>query len=57
MRNRGVDARDVLGLAGFVSLETGLALWSVPAAWIVGGAILLLVAVLPDLRRRRERGV
>jgi hypothetical protein len=49
---RGLDARDVLGLAGFVALEVGVGLWSVPAALVVCGMILLGAALWPDLRRR-----
>ena len=52
----GVGARDVIGFVGFVCLESGLALVSVPAAWIVAGVLLLVVAVLPDLQRARGVG-
>ena len=37
-----VTLRDVLTVAGFIALERGLALVYVPAAWIVGGVLLLL---------------
>jgi hypothetical protein len=49
---RSIDARDVLGLVGFVSLEIGVGLLSIPAALVVAGVLLLAVAVWPVLRRR-----
>jgi hypothetical protein len=52
MRRTGLDGRDILGAAGCVSLLYGLASWWGPAAWMVGGALLMALAILPDLRRR-----
>ena len=51
MTNR-VDVRDVLALVGFLSLEIGVALVSVPAAWIVAGVLLLVVSIAPAIRWR-----
>ena len=42
---------DVLGLIGFVCVAHGLSLWSVPAAWIVSGCLLMAIAILPHLRK------
>ena len=61
MRRTGVAAvrfvagytTDLLALAGCVLLLYGLAQWWVPAAWIVAGALLMAVAILPELRRRQ----
>lgn len=53
MRRTGVDGRDILGAAGCSSLLYGLALWWVPAAWMGAGALLMALAILPDLRRRQ----
>jgi hypothetical protein len=47
-----IDARDVLGLVGFVALEVGVGLLSIPAALIVAGVILCAIAAWPVLRRR-----
>jgi hypothetical protein len=52
MRNTGVDPSDILAAAGCISLLYGLASWWVPAAWMVGGVLLLVAALWPDLRRR-----
>jgi hypothetical protein len=49
---RSIDARDVLGLVGFVALEVGVGLWSIPGALVVCGILCLAVALWPDLRRR-----
>ncbi len=48
---RNIDARDVVGLVGFVCLEWGMALWSIPGALVVCGVILLGLAVWPEVRR------
>jgi hypothetical protein len=42
---------DMLALAGFVCVAYGLSLWSVPAAWVTSGALLIAVAIMPHLRR------
>jgi hypothetical protein len=52
MRGTGIDARDIVGTAGFVSLLYGLASWWPPAAWMIGGLLMLGLALWPDLRRR-----
>ena len=52
IRSTGLDGRDILGSVGFCALLYGLASWWPPAAWMVGGALVLVVALWPDLRRR-----
>jgi hypothetical protein len=32
---------------GFVALEYGVACWSVPAAWVLGGVLVMLAAAWP----------
>ena len=49
---RNIDTRDVIGLVGFVCLEWGVALVSIPAALVVAGMLCLAVALWPVLRRR-----
>lgn len=51
MRRTELDARDIVGVAGFISLVYGLALWWVPAAWIVGGALWLGAALWSHMRK------
>lgn len=41
MRQHAIDIMGVLGLAALVN---GVRLWSPPAAWVVGGAALVLAA-------------
>ena len=38
--------RDALMLAGAACVVRGVAMWSVPAAWVVAGAGLLVLAVM-----------
>lgn len=52
---RQIDAADVLGLVGFIVLEAGLVQVSPPLAWIVGGVILMALAVMPFMRSRGRR--
>lgn len=47
-------ARDVLALLGLVLLATGFWLIYPPSALIAAGALLVLVAIAPALRRRRS---
>ena len=51
MRRTGLDGRDILGAAGCISLLYGLALWWIPAAWMVAGVLLLIAALWPYLRK------
>jgi hypothetical protein len=44
-------ADDMVALLGFVCVAYGLSLWSVPAAWVTSGVLLMAVAVVPHLRR------
>lgn len=53
MRRPTIDLRDILGAAGCVSLFYGLASWWPPSAWMVGGALLLGLALWSDLRKGR----
>lgn len=46
-----ITARECLALGGAGALVHGVAQWSRPAAWIVGGLLALTVAVVPSLRR------
>lgn len=39
---------------GFALTVNGVAMWSVPAAWIVSGGMVSLVALWPFLRLRRR---
>jgi hypothetical protein len=39
-----LDTADVIGLAGLMSLITGVAMWSRPAALVTLGALLLVYA-------------
>ncbi len=57
MRNPGLDVRDVLALAGFAALLYGVSRWSAPAAWVVGGALVLVVSLWPYVRRGDGRSV
>jgi len=52
MPRLGVDERDVLAVVAGVSLLYGVSRWSDPAAWVLVGALLLLVAVWPYTGRR-----
>ena len=49
-----LDVYDVLGLAGFGALEYGVSLWSVPAAWVLAGAVLLALSFWPLVRKGRR---
>lgn len=50
-----LDARDMLGLGGFVSLIYGIACLNGPAAWISGGVIALAAWITPVLLTRRTK--
>jgi hypothetical protein len=41
----------LLACSGFVCVAYGLALWSVSAAWVVSGCLLMAVAIVPHLRK------
>jgi hypothetical protein len=49
------DVRDVLCIAGFLGLIYGLSLVFVPAAFIVGGAILLYLTLFHGRVAAAER--
>jgi len=53
--NRAFDGRDGLGLLGFLLVLSGIAQWSRPAMLVVGGAVLIAVAVGPLLVRKGKR--
>ena len=46
-----VDLADLCGVAGFVAFEFGISRWSTAAAWVLGGAVLMLLAVVVAVRR------
>lgn len=47
----GLDGSDGLAALGVLALEVGIAQWSHAAAWVVGGALLIAVAIGPALRK------
>jgi hypothetical protein len=47
------EGRDVLTWGGLAALCTGVGLYSVPLALIVGGAICFLIGLYASLPRRR----
>jgi hypothetical protein len=51
MRRTAIDSRDIMGAIGLFALLYGLALWWVPAAWMVGGALVLGLALWSHLRK------
>lgn len=48
-----IDVYDVFFVAGCVALVVGVAQVSIPAAWMLTGAILIAIAVWP-LRKARS---
>lgn len=50
-KRHGLDVYDALGLAGVLSLETGVYLLSLEAALILLGCLLVAVAIWPDVRK------
>ncbi len=52
MKTHGVDVYDVLAIAGFTALVYGILLWWAPAAWMVGGLLVLSAALWPSLRKK-----
>lgn len=49
-----LDAHDVLALrafVGFCALEYGIAQFSTAAAWMTGGAVVMIAAIVPMLRK------
>jgi hypothetical protein len=53
LRPRLPDASDLIGIGGFVALVYGIARVSVPAAWIIGGAIAFVIGLLLSRKARR----
>lgn len=49
-----IDIGDVQVVAGFGALIYGVSLVSVPAAWMLSGALLLIGWILPRLPRRAK---
>ena len=49
------NVHTVLYLAGFALVCRGVAGWSVPAAELVAGVVLMAMGAWPYLRRTRER--
>jgi hypothetical protein len=52
MRKLGVDERDVLAVVVVAALLWVVSRWSDPAAWVLAGALLVVVAVWPYAGRR-----
>lgn len=50
-RRLGVDVFDGLALAGASAVLYGVSRWSVPAAWVLAGVGLLVLALLPAVRK------
>lgn len=48
---RHFDIHDALGLTGVLLLETGVYLLRPEAALILGGCLLIAVAIWPDVRK------
>lgn len=48
MKRPAVDQNTALAVIGLASLAVGAALISLPAAFVVVGALLLVYAILPD---------
>ena len=48
----GLDIYDVLALTGAGCLEYGVYCAWPPGAWMLGGVLLMAVAVWPNLRKR-----
>lgn len=44
-RGSSLDLRDFFFLAGAAAAVYGASLWSVPAAWILGGAVVMYLAI------------
>jgi hypothetical protein len=53
LRPRLPDESDLIGIGGFVALVYGIARVSVPAAWIIGGAIAFVIGLLLSRKARR----
>ena len=49
------DRRDALAATGATSLVHGIALLSVPSAWITAGALMLLIWSAPWLSMRKKK--
>ena len=54
-RKYGVDLSDGLAIGGFGALEYGLAQISPTLSWIVGGLLLLVLALGPIIRYREKQ--
>ncbi len=50
-----MDRYDLLLLVGLACIEGGVALWSTPAALILGGVLLVIASCAADLRARLRR--
>jgi cytochrome c-type biogenesis protein CcmH/NrfF len=46
---------DVLAAVGLLLLSVGVGLWSIPAALVVAGAVLLVVGLVAAARERAAR--
>jgi len=48
------DILSVLGVIGYCAVVFGVWQWHRPAAWIIGGLLLLIYAVLASAGKKRE---
>ena len=49
----GIGVDDGLGLAGASCVLYGVSTWSPAAAWVLGGVLLMTLAVWPALRKAK----
>lgn len=50
----GIDVSDGLAVAGLAAIAYGVAQWSIPAAWVLGGVVLVTPAVVAAIRKGRR---
>ncbi len=48
MKRPAIDQNTAIALTGLVALAIGLALFYLPAAFVVVGGLLILYAIIPD---------
>jgi hypothetical protein len=46
LRVAGAALRDMVAIGGIACVVNGVRMWNVPAAWIVGGVMILTAATL-----------
>lgn len=50
---KAIDVSDALEAAGGACIVYGVSQWSVPAAWVLAGVLLVAVAVLLEVQKAR----